>query len=406
MQYLENQGIKIPFIFEKIQDLPIVVLKLVFQNCGRSYDEIAGLAKMFSRILNEGVDDQFFKELEFRAISLEASSGFESLEINLSCLNEHFKFAMHQIERLLLKPRIEEKILKKIKINTLGELASKKSDFDYLAKNLLNSEVFEYLEFQSPNDGDEKSIESITLESLHHYYKKNIHLNNLVCVIGGNIEEKEAKDFLNSLLEKLHKGEVNKNKKYEFCKKNKDKVLVQKESEQAYIYFATPLHLSFNDKDIHLAKIALFVLGQGGFGSRIMEEIRVKRGLAYSAYAMLDIRLSFSRIFGYFQTKNESATEAKKIIKELFDNFLQYGINENELIQAKNFLIGSSPLRYESLSKRLAIAFNEYYQGLEQGYYKKELNLIQEVKLDEINAYIKKHKEILNISFASIQNEN
>ncbi|MBZ7937203.1 pitrilysin family protein [Campylobacter molothri] len=406
MQYLENQGIKIPFIFEKNQDLPIVVLKLVFQNCGRSYDEIAGLAKMFSRILNEGVDDQFFKELEFRAISLEASSGFESLEINLSCLNEHFKFAMHQIERLLLKPRIEEKILKKIKINTLGELASKKSDFDYLAKNLLNSEVFEYLEFQGPNDGDEKSIESITLESLHHYYKKNIHLNNLVCVIGGNIEEKEAKDFLNSLLEKLHKGEVNKNKKYEFCKKNKDKVLVRKESEQAYIYFATPLHLSFNDKDIHLAKIALFVLGQGGFGSRIMEEIRVKRGLAYSAYAMLDIRLSFSRIFGYLQTKNESATEAKKIIKELFDNFLQYGINENELIQAKNFLIGSSPLRYESLSKRLAIAFNEYYQGLEQGYYKKELNLIQEVKLDEINAYIKKHKEILNISFASIQNEN
>ncbi|MBZ7933959.1 insulinase family protein [Campylobacter sp. W0065] len=406
MQYLENQGIKIPFIFEKNQDLPIVVLKLVFQNCGRSYDEIAGLAKMFSRILNEGVDDQFFKELEFRAISLEASSGFESLEINLSCLSEHFKFAMHQIERLLLKPRIEEKILKKIKINTLGELASKKSDFDYLAKNLLNSEVFEYLEFQSPNDGDEKSIESITLESLHHYYKKNIHLNNLVCVIGGNIEEKEAKDFLNSLLEKLHKGEVNKNKKYEFCEKNKDKVLVRKESEQAYIYFSTPLHLSFNDKDIHLAKIALFVLGQGGFGSRIMEEIRVKRGLAYSAYAMLDIRLSFSRIFGYLQTKNESATEAKKIIKELFDNFLQYGINENELIQAKNFLIGSSPLRYESLSKRLAIAFNEYYQGLEQGYYKKELNLIQEVKLDEINAYIKKHKEILNISFASIQNEN
>ncbi|EOI9925566.1 insulinase family protein, partial [Campylobacter coli] len=67
MQYLESRGIKIPFIFEKNSDFPIVVLKLVFRNCARSYDEIAGLAKMFSRILNEGVDDKFFKDLEFRA---------------------------------------------------------------------------------------------------------------------------------------------------------------------------------------------------------------------------------------------------------------------------------------------------------------------------------------------------
>ncbi|HEH4060104.1 TPA: insulinase family protein, partial [Campylobacter jejuni] len=113
MQYLESRGIKIPFIFEKNSDFPIVVFKLVFRNCARSYDEIAGLAKMFSRILNEGVDDKFFKDLEFRAINLEASSGFESLEINLSCLKENFDFALKSLEKLLLKPRIEEKTLQK-----------------------------------------------------------------------------------------------------------------------------------------------------------------------------------------------------------------------------------------------------------------------------------------------------
>ncbi|EBD1944609.1 insulinase family protein, partial [Campylobacter jejuni] len=117
MQYLDSRGVKIPFIFEKNSDFPIVVLKLVFRNCARSYDEIAGLAKMFSRILNEGVDDKFFKDLEFRAINLEASSGFESLEINLSCLKENFDFALKSLEKLLLKPRIEEKILQKLKIN-------------------------------------------------------------------------------------------------------------------------------------------------------------------------------------------------------------------------------------------------------------------------------------------------
>ena len=85
MQNLEVSRVKIPFIFEENNDFPIVILKLVFRHWGRSYDEIAGLAKMFARILNEGVDDSFFKELEFKAVNLEASSGFESLEINLSC---------------------------------------------------------------------------------------------------------------------------------------------------------------------------------------------------------------------------------------------------------------------------------------------------------------------------------
>ncbi|HDZ4936677.1 insulinase family protein [Campylobacter jejuni] len=406
MQYLENRGIKIPFIFEENSDFPIVILKLVFRNCARSYDEIAGLAKMFSRILNEGVDDKFFKDLEFRAINLEANSGFESLEINLSCLKENFDFALKSLEKLLLKPRIEEKILQKLKINALGELASKNSDFDYLAKNLLNAQIFECKEFQSPNDGDEKSIEVLSLKDLQNFYKNFIHLSNLVVILGGDLEEKQAKEDLLKFLSKLQIGKKNTPKNYELSKTIKDEILVRQESEQAYIYFAAPFFANFKDKDLYLAKIALFVLGQGGFGSRIMEEIRVKRGLAYSAYAMLDMNMSFSRVFGYLQTKNESAKEARKIVKEVFQNFIKNGITQNELDQAKNFLIGSTPLRYESLSKRLSMTFNEFYQGLNLGHYKEELKLMEDVKLEIINAYIKKHQELLNISFASIQNEN
>ncbi|EAJ9148288.1 insulinase family protein [Campylobacter coli] len=406
MQNLEVNGTKIPFIFEENNDFPIVILKLVFRNCGRSYDEIAGLAKMFARILNEGVDDNFFKELEFKAVNLEASSGFESLEINLSCLEENFEFALKHLKNLLLNPRFEEKILEKLKINALGELASKSSDFDYLAKNLLNSEIFGCKEFQSPNDGDEKSIKQISLSDLEGFYKKNINLSNLVVILGGNLSQEKAKGLLDKLLAKLQKGSQNSQKTYEINSKNKDIIQIRKESEQAYIYFAAPFFTKFNDKDFYLAKIALFILGQGGFGSRIMEEIRVKRGLAYSAYAMLDMNASFTRVFGYLQTKNESAKEAKKIVKEVFGDFVKEGVSQNELVQAKNFLIGSTPLRYESLSRRLSISFNEYYQGLPKGYYKEELKLIEKVELKELNAYIQKHSEILDLNFASIANEN
>ncbi|MBS4313627.1 M16 family metallopeptidase [Campylobacter vulpis] len=405
MRYLETKGVRIPFIFEKNSDFPVIYLRLVFRNCGRSFDEVAGVASMFARILNEGVNDSFFKDLEFRAINLEASSAFENLELSFSCLSEHKNYAFKALAKLLKNPRFEEKILQRLKLNTLGELASLQNDYDDVAKKLLNQMIFKEKEFQSANEGDETSIKAINLEHLKAFYKNFFHLNNVAVVLGGALEEEEARDLSLTLLKNLEKGRQSSQKRYELKDKTQD-VILQKPSEQAYIYFATPFNANFKDEDLHLAKIALFILGQGGFGSRIMEEIRVKRGLAYSAYASLDMSHSYSRVFGYLQTQNENAKEAKEVIKQIFADFVKKGVNEEELKQAKNFILGSTPLRYESLSKRLSIAFAEFYQGLKIGAFKEELAKIKNANLKELNAYIKKHNEILNLSFVSVQDES
>ncbi|MBS4332006.1 M16 family metallopeptidase [Campylobacter vulpis] len=405
MRYLEAKGVRIPFIFEKNSDFPVIYLRLVFRNCGRSFDEVAGVASMFARILNEGVNDSFFKDLEFRAINLEASSAFENLELSFSCLSEHKNYAFKALAKLLKNPRFEEKILQRLKLNTLGELASLQNDYDDVAKKLLNQTIFKEKEFQSANEGDETSIKAINLEHLKAFYKDFFHLNNVAVVLGGALEEEEARDLSLTLLKNLEKGRQSSQKRYELKDKTQD-VILQKPSEQAYIYFATPFNANFKDEDLHLAKIALFILGQGGFGSRIMEEIRVKRGLAYSAYASLDMSHSYSRVFGYLQTQNENAKEAKEVIKQIFADFVKKGVNEEELKQAKNFILGSTPLRYESLSKRLSIAFAEFYQGLKIGAFKEELAKIKNANLKELNAYIKKHNEILNLSFVSVQDES
>ncbi|MBS4406473.1 M16 family metallopeptidase [Campylobacter vulpis] len=405
MRYLETKGVRIPFIFEKNSDFPVIYLRLVFRNCGRSFDEVAGVASMFARILNEGVNDSFFKDLEFRAINLEASSAFENLELSFSCLSEHKNYAFKALAKLLKNPRFEEKILQRLKLNTLGELASLQNDYDDVAKKLLNQMIFKEKEFQSANEGDETSIKAINLEHLKAFYKDFFHLNNVAVVLGGALEEEEARDLSLTLLKNLEKGRQSSQKRYELKDKTQD-VILQKPSEQAYIYFATPFNANFKDEDLHLAKIALFILGQGGFGSRIMEEIRVKRGLAYSAYASLDMSHSYSRVFGYLQTQNENAKEAKEVIKQIFADFVKKGVNEEELKQAKNFILGSTPLRYESLSKRLSIAFAEFYQGLKIGAFKEELAKIKNANLKELNAYIKKHNEILNLSFVSVQDES
>ena len=192
-----------------------------------------------------------------------------------------------------------------------------------------------------------------------------------------------------------------KRKHYETSDAQKEKI-IKRETQQAYLYFGSPYNLSVSDKDNYKARVATYILGTGGFGSRLMEEVRVKKGLAYSAYARVSISNSSSYMSGYLQTKLESLNDAKATVKTVFADFVKDGVTQDELDQTKKFLLGSEPLRVETLSQRLSRTFMEFYRGEELGHSQKELELIKNLKLSDLNDYIKKHKEILSLSYAVV----
>ncbi|EAH7187807.1 insulinase family protein [Campylobacter lari] len=406
MLNLDFNNTKIDIIYENENELPVVFFKLIFKNSGKIAEKHnRGCASMLARLLNEGSNDEFFKSLEYRAIELYAKASFEHFQINIKCLKEHFDFALEKLQELFLNVRFDEKILQRLKTLALGELASLNTDYDYQAKRLLNKNVFIDEIFASGLDGTKESIEKISLKELHDFMSENLVLDNVLFVFGGDIKEDEVKVKTEKICQILKRNIPNQNKSYKLIDENIE-VSEQKSTEQAYIYFCSPFNIQINDEKMYLAKLALFILGQGGFGSRLMEEVRVKRGLAYSVYAMLDVNLNYSRVFGYLQTKNESSNEAKALVKEVFKNFVQNGVNDKEFQLAKQFLVGSMPLRYESLAKRLDIMLNEYLHGLKLGNLKEEMQKIKNTNLDELNDFIKAHSEITKVSFASIENES
>jgi len=133
-----------------------------------------------------------------------------------------------------------------------------------------------------------------------------------------------------------------------------------------------------------------------------MEEIRVKKGLAYSAYARVSVSRSSSFMTGYLQTKLDSLEEAQKTVKEVVAEFVKNGVTKEELEQTKKFLLGSEPLRVETMGQRLNRTFMEFYKGQDLGHSQKELELIRKLKLKDLNEFIKSHKEILEMSFAIV----
>jgi len=407
IKHIEVNDIKVPVIFEEQKSLPTLNLQLVFQNSGYVQDkDKSGLVSISSKLLNEGTKElgsvKFAQKLEENAISLNASNGFETFVIELSNLKDVSDKSMKLLTKLLKSPNYSEDTLEKLKTIQIGALKRKENDFDYTAKNLLKSVLFKGTALENPSSGTIESISKLELEDIKKYLKGTINLNNLIVVAGGDFDYKEFKKLITPFLETLSKGKKREFQKIEF-KSKKQEETVLKDTQQAYIYFGSSFDVDVKDKDSYKAKVASFILGGSGFGSRLMEEIRVKRGLAYSAYGYVSINKSHSFFSGYLQTKNESAQEAEQLVVDIVKEFVQKGVTQEELDAAKNFLTGSEPLRSETLSQRLNRSFTQYYRGLDQDYPKKELEKIQNLKLEDLNKYIKSHKEINDLTFAIVR---
>lgn len=407
LEYIEVKGVKIPFIHEEDKRLPIISMQLVFTGSG-SIDEgkSAGLARISAKMMNEGTLKLgavgFADALDARAIQLSTNVGNESLVIELGSLKEEFDAGLSLLSELLKEPNLTKETLEKVKTRALSDIARKESDFDTVASDELKAILFEGTPMATPNIGTKESIAAIKLEQIKSFLSEHRVLANALIVIGGDIDAATAKEKVSKILATFSVGTKTPERYYEPRKTPKESILKRPSTEQAYLYFGSPFAMREGDAEFYKSRVAMFVLGSSGFGSRMMEEIRVKRGLAYSAYSHLGVAKTNTYFSGYLQTKLESQAEAKKTVAEVIDTFVASGVTQVELDQAKKFMLGSEPLRVETLSQRLGRTFSEYYQGKPLGYSLTQLKQIGELSLDDLNDFIKRHGEIRDLSYAIV----
>jgi predicted Zn-dependent peptidase len=406
LEHIEVNGVKVPLIFEKESTLPIASMQVIFQNSGSIADKAhPGIASFSASLLNEGTKTDgavgFAQKLEEEAIHLSVHNGTETFVIELESLKEQFDKGIGLLDSLLRNPNYTKESFDKVRLLKLSRIQQKENDFDYIASLNLKLLVYKNTPLGHPSIGTKESLEKLKLEDVKSYIASHLVLSRAIVVIGGDMTLKEAKAHAKDALLSLSEGKSEPLPFVEHIKKPAQSV-AKKDTKQAYIYFSSPLYVKADDKDRYKAKVATFILGAGGFGSRLMEEIRVKRGLAYSAYARANINKSHTSLKGYLQTKLESQDEAIKLVKEVIAEFVEKGVTQEELAQAKRFILGSEPLRNEMLSQRLNRTFMEYYQGLGIGYHEKELALIEKLSLEDLNAFIKAHPEIALLSFSIV----
>ncbi len=402
-----NQA-KVPVIYEENHLLPMGFIHLAFRGGGSLGDKNQlGLAKLFAQVLNEGTKELgtvgFAQLLEQKAISLNVDTSTEDLQITLEFLKEYEDEAITRLKELLKSPNFTQNALEKVRTRMLAQLLQKESDFDYLAKLTLKQELFANTPLANASLGTKESLQKIKLDDLKQQFAKVFELNKLVVVLGGDLKIDQTLKRLDNALNFLPQGKAYEEPYFETSDKKSEKILY-KDTEQAFVYFGTPFKIKDLKQDLAKSKVMMFVLG-GGFGSRLMEKIRVQEGLAYSVY----IHSNFSKVAhfasGYLQTKLSTQAKSVALVKKIVKEFVEKGMTQQELDDAKKFLLGSEPLRNETLSSRLNTTYNYFYLGLPLDFKKTLLDQIQKMSLKEINDFIKVHTEINDLTFAIVSNK-
>jgi predicted Zn-dependent peptidase len=405
LHHINIYGTEIPVIFERDTYLPLGTMQLVFENGGALNDALPGVAKMTARILGEGTrrdgSSVFAERLESRAVSLSAHAGRETFVVGLGSLMESFDYGAGLVAELLGDPNLTLDAFAKVQTQTEGKLTQKQSDFDYLASVGLSKILFEGTPLADPMDGTLETVRKMEVEDLLVHLNTFVSLFNLVVVIGGDMTLEKAEGFVRRAIAPLKQTSAQPIGHFHATDASKT-VRQHHATDQAYVYFGSPFDVAHGGEETALAKVAGFVLGSSGFGSRLMEEIRVERGLAYSAYGRFALNRSASYFTGHLQTKLESEVKAIEVVRDVVSRFVREGITAKELDGAKQFLLGSEPLRNETLQQRLGRAFNDFYAGKPLDASQRELEAIEAMSLDEINRFIADHGEIEKLSFSVV----
>ena len=234
-----------------------------------------------------------------------------------------------------------------------------------------------------------ESIAALERDDLAAFHKRYYTANNASITLVGDISRKEAEQIALSIAAGLPKGEPMTLPAAPGQPKG-NTVKLAHPASQAHIYIGLPA-IERGNVDFFPLLVGNYTLGGGGFVSRLMKEVRDKRGFAYSVYSYVAPMKQAGPFQIGLQTKRSQAGEAIKVTREVLDGFLKDGPSEEELTAAKANLTGSFPLRLDSNKKLLDNAAMIGFFGLPLDYLDHYQAKVEAVTTDDIKQAFARH---------------
>lgn len=389
--------------------LPIVTLVMAVR-AGSIVEppDKAGLAYLTAALLNEGTKKRTSREIseaiEFVGSSLSASAGADYTTISLSILKKDIDLGLDLLSDILMNPVFNEDEIKRKKRITKNWLIQQNEEPGAVASIAFSKTVFGKHPYARQVQGTVESLDLISRKDIIDFHNTFFAPNNTIMSVVGDISRDELKALLERHLGQWNQKNIPSTPLPNITTSDNPTVIrVNKELTQANIILGH-LGISRDNPDYYAVIVMNYILGGGGFSSRLMDNIRDNKGLAYDVHSYFSANKFSGSFQAGLQTKNESANTAIDEVLNEMKRIRTEPVSDKELQDAKSYLTGSFPLRIDSNSKIAGFALAVEFHNLGLDYVDKFPFLINAVSQEDIMRVAKKYLDTRNYVLVVVGN--
>ena len=374
--------------------IPLVAMDFAFTGGANQDPEVKpGVSYLTAALLDDGAGEldakAFAQRIEENAVQLRFSSGRDNFQGSVRLLRDRMDQGLDLLRLALTQPRFDNDALERVRAQAVSSLRRETTNPNSISNRVWWKTAFPSHPYGRPTNGTLESVPTITREDLRDYHSRVLTRATLKVAVVGDIDAATLGPLLDRVFGALPaKGQLNTLPPARIQDVGR-RIVVDLDVPQAVLSFGGQ-GLARKDPDFIPAFVVNHILGGGSFSSRLYNEVREKRGLAYGVSSYL-LPLDRAALFtGGTQTSNDSAGEALKIIEAEIRRMASEGPTEDELAKAKAYLKGSFPLRFDTSSKIASQLLQIQIEDLGIDYINKRNSLIDAVTIQDARRVAKR----------------
>jgi zinc protease len=373
---------------------PLIAIRFAFRG-GASQDpaDKQGLAYFVSGMMDEGAGDldavAFQERLQTLAMRMDFDAGRDVMLGNVQMLTANKDESLDLLRLAMAKPRFDADAVERVRGQIIAGLKFDENDPEEVAALAWDRLAFRDHPYGRPIKGTKSSIAAIGIDDLRDYARRVFARDKLVITVVGDIDAEKLGPTLDHVFGALPQASSLAPVADVKPPLGPAREIITMEVPQSVAQFG---HRAFSrkDDDFMAAYILNYIIGGGGFSSRLMEEVREKRGLAYSVHSNIFPYQHGAVFVGSVATQNEAVAQSLAVIESELKRLAEEGPSAEELASAKSYLTGAYALRFESSSSIANQLLWIQIEDLGIGYVEKRNELVEQVTLGDIKLVAKR----------------
>jgi zinc protease len=385
--------------------IPFVAMDIRFKG-GSSLDPEGkrGATYMMMGLLEEGAGDRDARAFTEATEAVAANFGFDtfrdSVQIEAQFLTENREESLALLRDAIKFPRFDQDAIDRVQTQIVSIIEGNETDPNDIAGTTLAALSYPGHPYATAQEGTVESVNALTRADLIAAHQAVFARDRVYIGVTGDISAAELGPLLDTLLGDLPATGAPMPVEAELALEG-GQTIVDYRSPQSVVLFGHA-GVDRDDPDFFPAFVANHILGGGGFESRLMVNVRERRGLTYGISSFLASRDYGNQWLGQFSTSNENVGPAIDLIQSIWDDMAENGVTPEELDAAQTYLTGAYPLRFDGNGRIAGILAGMQAQGLGVDYIETRNDQVNAVTLEDIQRVAAEHLVVEDMHFVIV----